>query len=96
MPTFETTRRFWRDHARLTAEQKRAFREAVEKFVADLDAGRFRVGLRVKPVQGAPGIFEMTCAPDGRATFQFGASVRNGEPHVVWRRIGTHAVLRRP
>jgi hypothetical protein len=40
----------------------------VKKFVADLERGqRFRRGLRVKGVQGSPGLYEMTGAGDGRA-----------------------------
>jgi len=47
-------------------------------------------------VQAAAGIFEMTWAPDGRATFQFGPEVVAGQPHVIWRRIGRHEILARP
>ncbi len=64
--------------------------------MADLRAGRFRRGLRVKDVQGAAGIFEMTWAPDGRATFQSGEERRPGGRHVIWRRIGTHDVFVQP
>jgi hypothetical protein len=32
-------------------------------------------GLRVKGVQGAEGVFEMTWADDGRATFEHGSAV---------------------
>lgn len=45
---------------------------------------------------GAAGIFEMTRADDGRATFQYGAAVAEGEPHIVWRRIGTQAIFTNP
>jgi hypothetical protein len=38
----------------------------------------------------------MTWAPDGRATFQYGEEVDRGRAHVIWRRIGTHAIFRRP
>ena len=41
-------------------------------------------------------MFEMTWAPDGRATFSYGASLHEGEPHVIWRRIGTHSLFSRP
>jgi hypothetical protein len=34
--------------------------------------------------------WEMTWAPDGRATLEYGTERRPGEPHVIWRRIGTH------
>lgn len=76
------------------------FLAAVEQFVEDLNrGGRFRKGLRVKEVQGASGIFEMTWAADGRATFEYGGEVtegRAGQPHVLWRRIGTHSVFKQP
>jgi hypothetical protein len=28
--------------------------------------------------------------------FEYGAEIRPGEAHVIWRRIGTHSVFRRP
>jgi hypothetical protein len=94
MPTFERLRRFDRDFAALSDAQKEAFRSAVQKFVADLTRGDgFRKDLRVKGIRGAPGMFELTWAADGRATFSYGASRRAGEPHIVWHRLGTHEVL---
>lgn len=75
--------------------QQAAFLAAVGLFVEDLQAGgQFRKGLRAKGVEGAPGVFDMTWAPDGRATFRYGEPVRHSEPHIVWRRVGTHDVLR--
>ena len=66
-------------------------------FVDDLEAGQpFRPGLRVKAVQGTGSIMEMTFAPDGRATWQFGAEVTYGQAHVIWRRIGTQDIFRSP
>ena len=97
MPTFERLSRFNRDFAALSKQEQAAFRTAVGKLVADFSAsGSLRAGVRVKGVQGAPGIFELTWADDGRATFSFGKSVRGDDPHVVWRRVGTHDVLRNP
>ena len=97
MPTYEALSQFWKDWDKLSREQQQAFRVAIEKFVADLkrDHG-FRPGLRVKGVQGAEGIYEMTWARDGRATFQYGAAQRSGESHIVWRRVGTHDILACP
>jgi hypothetical protein len=67
----------------------------VSLFVEDIREGKgFRKGLRVKGVQGASGIFEMTWTNDGRATFEYGEPVRGDDPHIVWRRVGTHAVLK--
>lgn len=96
MPTHAETARFRRDLQKLTREQRRAFRSAVRKFLLDLPSGRFRKGLRVKLVEGTDGIFEMTWSGDGRATFQYGAEVIEGETHVIWRRVGTHSILAEP
>ncbi len=67
-------------------------------FVAALkeDPPAFPPTLRVHRVQGTANVWEITFAPDGRATFEYGAEVMAGEPHVIWRRVGTHAVLSEP
>ncbi len=97
MPTFEWQALFGRDWEVLTAVQRKAFRDAVAAFVADLAEGKgFRKGLRVRKMQGRDDVWELTWAPDGRATFHFGNPVREGEPHIVWRRIGTHKIFTRP
>jgi hypothetical protein len=89
--------RFAVDFDSLSADQKAAFLTAVAQFVEDLRRGEgFRKGLRVKGVKGAAGIFEMTWADDGRATFEYGDPVREGEAHVIWRRIGAHKILNQP
>ena len=93
MPTFELGPSFLADYKALTRGQKDLFRAARVKFVADLRTGRFRAGLRVRGYQWLPGVFEMTWAPDGRALFRFGNPVREGEPHIVWLRIGTHDIF---
>jgi hypothetical protein len=97
VPTFEWQALFDREWRSLTAEQQRAFRDAVAAFVADLREGTgFRKGLRLKKMQGREDVWEMTWAPDGRATFHFGTPVAEGEAHIVWRRIGTHKIFTRP
>jgi hypothetical protein len=96
-PTYERQPAFARDFAKLTDQQQRRFLAAVVAMAADLKAGRaFRPGLRVKSVQGWPGVWEMTWAPDGRATFEYGPECRPGELHVIWRRVGTHEIFRQP
>jgi hypothetical protein len=97
VPTFQVTPRFERDWKQLTPELRARFQRVIAgQFVPDLARGAFRPGLRVKGVQAAPGVFEMSWAPDGRATFTYGRQQRTGEPHVIWRRIGTHEVFREP
>ncbi|GAA1089377.1 hypothetical protein [Nocardiopsis composta] len=94
MATFATTPRFRADHKKLSPEQAARFRRVVTtEFAPDVEKGRFRPGPRVKGVQGVPGVFEMTWAPDGRATWEYGQEKVPGEPHVIWRRVGTHAVF---
>jgi hypothetical protein len=97
VPTFQRTSRFDRDWKHLTADSKARFRQVVlTECVPDLSKGVFRAGLRVKGVEAVANVFEMTWAPDGRATFSYGRPQRPGEPHVIWRRIGTHEVFRDP
>jgi hypothetical protein len=96
MPTWESLSSFFRDLKGLTPEEQHAFRRAVAHFVADLETGRFRKGLRVKKMAGHEHIWEMTWAPDGRATFQFGPTVTEGKPHIIWRRIGGHDIFKQP
>jgi hypothetical protein len=96
MPTWDQLAAFRQDLKNLTPQQKAAFKKAVARFVADLRAGSFRKGLRVKKMAGGGDIWEMTWAPDGRATFHYGDEVQAGEHHVVWRRIGTHDIFGRP
>lgn len=97
MPTHDELAQFVREFAKLTEAQQDQFIDAMKQMVADMRARRpFRPGLRIKGVQGHTGIFEMTWAPDGRATFHYGRSLHSGEQHIVWRRIGGHEILKHP
>ena len=97
MPAFQVTRRFERDRKQLTPESRARCQPVITgQLVPDLARGVIRAGLRVKGVQAAPGVFEMTWAPDGRATFSCGPGQQAGEPHVVWRQIGAHDIFREP
>jgi hypothetical protein len=101
---FETTPAFDADYRRLKPKHREIFRGVLKsKFIpacdaiaADPSAGWPR-SLRVKSVQGAPGILEMTwsfASPDGRATFEL--VTVNGELRCRWRRVGGHEVFRTP
>lgn len=97
MPTYAWLARFGKDFDGLSRVQQALFLLAVAQFVEDLQLQRgFRKGLRVKGIKGASGIYEMTWASDGRATFEYGESKVPGEPHVVWRRVGTHEIFDKP
>ena len=100
---FETTRSFDRDYAGLTKSEQKLFRTALAGFVPACDrysndpAATWPTGLRVKDVEGAPGIWEMTwsfAGPDGRATFEW--IQIEGQLGLRWRRIGSHKILKRP
>jgi hypothetical protein len=105
VPTNERTDSFKTDYRNLTVYERDLFKMAVGEFVADLATAEtnggppnFRPWLRVKSMKHvAGGIHEMTWEiEDGRATFQFGAPIQPGKIHIVWRRIGTHAIFGTP
>jgi len=97
VPTYEWTSRFHDDLHKLSSDQQARFRAAVAALVADLGAqAAFRPGLRVKGVRGARGVYEMTWAPDGRATFSYGDERRPGVVHIIWRRVGGHDIFGQP
>lgn len=108
---FERTDSFRADHRRLTDDEKQLVRAAIVEFAAACDrfisdATPFPAHLRVKPVKGARGVFEMTwsfASPDGRATWEWieleiegPAGSRTIVPAVRWRRLGGHEVFRSP
>ena len=100
---FEVTAAFRADRRRLSERDRRRLAEVLPAFIAAWDrhaadpASAWPSSLRVKDLEGAPGVFEMTWSfsgPDGRATFEW---VRiDGELAVRWRRIGRHDILRSP
>ena len=94
MVTFETLPRFEAGWATLTQAQQATFRRVVlEAFEPDLAVPDrpFRPALRVRQLVGCPGLFEMTWSDNGRATFSYGAEREPGQPHVIWRQIGSFA-----
>jgi hypothetical protein len=101
---YETTPAFGGDVQRLSADEYRVFCEVVEeKFIPAAErkaadpASRWPRSLRVKAVEGAPGIWELTwsfAGPDGRATFEW--IEIEGERAIRWRRVGGHAIFREP
>jgi len=94
---------FEADYRRLSATERALFKTALRAFVVACDrfaadsTSSWPASLRVKAVVSAPGIWEMTWSfsgPDGRATFEWVQI--DGAPGVRWRRIGAHAIFRRP
>ena len=101
---YERTPSFDSDWKSLSEEERVRFRSCILKeFNPACDrlvvnpASRFPTKLRVKDVDGAPGVFEMTWSisgPDGRATFEW--VTIDGERAIRWRRVGGHSVFGRP
>ena len=99
---FEITDSFKGDWSRLSEGERRLFREVLPDFnescdriAADPTVG-FPASLRVKDVENAPGVLEMTWSfrgPDGRATFDWVAI--DGVRGLRWRRIGGHAIFKK-
>lgn len=99
------TDRFKGDIRRLSDDDKKLFAEVVrkkfipaaERIAASKGQGRWPASLRVKGVEGAPGIWEMTWSfsgPDGRATFEWRDF--DGQPGIFWRRVGGHEIFSEP
>lgn len=97
-PTYSVAARAAREYARLGRDERRQFNAARKTFVEALrvDPSAPPPGLRIKRVQGRAGVWEMTWAPDGRATFEHGPEQVPGEPHIRWRRIGNHSIFSDP
>ena len=94
---------FHGDYKRLSEEERRLFRAAVEElnraFARHTGSGfpQWPKSLRIKPIAGAPGIWELTwsfAGPDGRATFEF--ITIEGELAIRWRRVGGHRIFEEP
>lgn len=83
---------------KLPIAQRRAFLASRDDFLTGLrsDPPEFPRRLRVKRVQGTADVWELTWAADGRATFRYGSEILPGEPHILWLRIGKHAILDDP
>jgi hypothetical protein len=105
---WQSTASFRGDYKRLTRQEQQLFRAAVEKFNDACDRwveshGRsgWPGSLRVKPIESAPGVFELTwsfAGPDGRATWEWTTVEVAGEhvPAVRWRRVGGHTIFQDP
>ena len=98
-----TTERFLGDYARLSGREDALFAGVVRRINTSFAASHGRwppswpAALRIKPVQGATGVWELTWSfsgPDGRATFEF--VTVDAEPAIRWRRIGGHEIFREP
>jgi hypothetical protein len=89
-------KRLSRDERALFLSALGVFAPACDRFAADPSAA-WPASLRVKKVENAPGIMEMTWSfsgPDGRATFEWVQI--DGRLGLRWRRIGGHGIFKNP
>ena len=100
---FELTASFEADLKRLDRNELEIVRAKLPDFVLACEryaanpSTRWPESLRVKDVESAPGIFEITfnfSGPDIRATFEW--TQIDGQLAVRWRRIGGHRILKSP
>ena len=100
---YDATEPFMADYAHLSERDRALFRQAVTRINAayaargDQPLPSWPASLRIRDVEGKPGVFEMTWSfsgPDGRATFQY--ITIDAEAAIQWRRIGDHKILREP
>ena len=80
------TQRFKKDFKYLPVEIQERVGKTLERFMSD----SHHPSLHMKKMEGAPDIWELRVSDNYRITFQF---VQEG---VLWRRVGTHNVLRQP
>ncbi len=94
--------KFDRDFKKLKLEHKKLFLEMHEKFTEDLtntvnENLMHSKKYRIRILKNTDEIWELTWSysrPDGRATFHI-AEI-DGEPTIVWRRIGDHYIFKQP
>jgi len=94
---------FKADHKRISTAEQDLFKKALRDFIEACDryaidpSTRWPASMRVKDVENAPGVLEMTWSfggPDGRATFEW--IQIDGQLAVRWRRVGGHAIFKKP
>lgn len=100
---YQRSEHFRGDYRRLSEEERELFRQAVHVLNqayarrGNRPLPRWPASLRLKAVQDAPGIWELTWSfahPDGRATFEY--VTIDGELAIRWRRVGDHRIFREP
>lgn len=99
---YRTVAAFDRDFARPPDQHQQMFRAAVrDHLLPAIEAGSFTgtppwpTRLRIHRLHGTH-VYALTwsfSSPDGRATFHL--TTDDGDPVLVWRRIGTHRIYDR-
>ncbi len=93
---FQATEPFWRAYARLPADVKERARRAFLLFQKGARNPPFHPSLRIRKMQGHPGIWEGHITREIVFTFHVEKDPDADETVYVFRNIGTHAIYRKP
>jgi hypothetical protein len=97
MTSYRRRNRFATEFGNLSAEDRKAFREAVARFVAALRSGSSPdPSLGISQLVNHPGIYEFHFSKRGRATFHYETEERGKDAEIMWRRIGGHEIYKNP
>lgn len=93
---FQPTEPFWKAYAQLSTEVKKKARRAFLLFQEGARNPPFHPSLRIRKMQGHPGIWEGHVTREIVFTFHIEEDPDTGETIYVFRNIGTHAIYRKP
>lgn len=93
---FRPTQTFWQAYATLPGEVKEQAREAFRRFQEGAERPPFHPSLRIRRMQGHPGIWEGHVTLQYVFTYHIEQDPETGETTYVFRNIGTHDIYRRP
>lgn len=87
---------FWEAYARLPAEVKKKAEQAFRLFQKGAEQPPFHPSLRIRKMEGRPGIWEGHITLDYVFTFHVEEDPETRETIYVFRNIGTHEIYRHP
>ena len=93
---FQATEPFWKAYAQLPIQVKQRARQAFLLFQAGAQRPPFHPSLRIRKMQGHPGIWEGHVTREFVFTFHIEQDPDIGETVYVFRNIGTHEIYRKP
>lgn len=93
---YRTVEPFWTSYARLPAEIRTKAEAAFRLFQQGAEKPPFHPSLRVRKMEGHPGIWEGHITLDYVFTFHVETDPATGEVIFVFRNIGTHGIYRKP
>lgn len=93
---FRATEPFWKAYSRLPSGVREEARQAFLRFQEGAHNPPFHPSLRIRKMQGRPGIWEGHITLEVVFTFHIEEDPDTGETVFVFRNIGRHDIYRRP